>query len=149
MNPDSTGQKQTGRWPPGQSGNPDGRPLGSRNKTTLAVEALLDGEAVEITRRAVEKANEGDPTALRLCLDRIAPARKDRLTPFEMPPIRTATDAIGAMAAIVEGVASGALTPAEAGHLSRLVEAFVSTVEAADHEERLSRIEEQLKRGRS
>jgi len=66
-----------------------------------------------------------------------------------MPPIRTATDAIGAMAAIVDGVASGALTPAEAGHLSKLVEAFVSTVEAADHEERLSRIEEQFKRGRS
>ena len=81
-------------------------------------------------------------TALRLCLDRIAPARKDCLTPFEMPPIRTATDAIGA--AIVEGVASGALTPAEASHLSKLVEAFVSTVEAADHEERLSWIEEQL-----
>ena len=29
---------------PGKSGNPSGRPHGSRNKATLALEALLDGE---------------------------------------------------------------------------------------------------------
>jgi hypothetical protein len=30
---------------PGKSGNPAGKLKGTRNKTTLAVEALLDGEA--------------------------------------------------------------------------------------------------------
>jgi hypothetical protein len=60
---------------PGQSGNPAGRPRGVRNKTTLAVEALLGDEAQTITRRAIELAKAGDRTALRLCLDRIEPPR--------------------------------------------------------------------------
>jgi hypothetical protein len=58
---------------PGKSGNPAGKLKGTRNKTTLAVEALLDGEAETITRKAIELAKEGNLTALRLCLDRIAP----------------------------------------------------------------------------
>jgi hypothetical protein len=63
---------------PGKSGNPAGKLKGTRNKTTLAVEALLDGEAETITRKAIELAKDGDLAALRLCLDRIAPPRKDR-----------------------------------------------------------------------
>ena len=55
---------------PGTSGNPSGKPAGARNKTTLAVEALLDGEAEDLTRKAIELAKAGDMTALRLCLDR-------------------------------------------------------------------------------
>ena len=77
--PENTAQKQSGRFQKGQSGNPNGRPPGSRNKTTLAVDALLDGEAETLTRKAIELAKTGDVTALRLCLDRIAPVRKDRL----------------------------------------------------------------------
>ena len=63
-------------WKPGQSGNPTGRPKGARNKATLAAEALLDGEAEQITRKAIEKAKAGDMVAIRLCLDRIAPPEK-------------------------------------------------------------------------
>jgi hypothetical protein len=65
---EKTGEKQRNLKPfrPGQSGNPDGRPKGSRNKATLAMEALLDGEAEAITRKAIEKALEGDMTAIRL-----------------------------------------------------------------------------------
>jgi hypothetical protein len=54
---------------PGQSGNPAGKPRGSRNRTTLAVEALLDGEAETLTRKAIELAKAGDLAALRVCLD--------------------------------------------------------------------------------
>ena len=60
----------------GQSGNPKGRPKGARNRTTLSVEALLDGDAEAITRKAIEKAKDGDMTAIRLCLDRFGPAGK-------------------------------------------------------------------------
>jgi hypothetical protein len=65
------------RGRPFAPGNP-GKPKGARHKATLAVDALLDGEADAITRKAIEMAKEGDTVALRLCLDRIAPARKDR-----------------------------------------------------------------------
>ena len=104
---EKTGEKQAGRFKPGESGNPAGRPPGSRNKTTLAVEALLDGEAEELTRKAIELAKEGDLTALRLCLERIVPARKDRPVVFALPDLETAGDAVKAWAAIMEAVASG------------------------------------------
>ena len=52
-----------------KKGNPGRRP-GSRNKATVAVEALLDGEAEKLTRKAIEMALAGDTVAMRLCLDR-------------------------------------------------------------------------------
>ena len=47
----------------GRSGNPLGRRVGCCNKTTLAAAALLAGEAEALTRKAVELAVVGDPTA--------------------------------------------------------------------------------------
>jgi hypothetical protein len=73
--------------------------LPSRNKTTLAVEALFDGEAETLTRKAIELAKAGDLAALRVCLDRIAPLRKDRPVLFELPPVASAADAAKAAAA--------------------------------------------------
>src|SRR6185436_9264718 len=101
----------------GQSGNPAGKPPGSRNRTTTAVEALLDGEAEKLTRKAVEMALSGDTVAMRLCLDRIVPARKDRPVPFTLPKLETAADALAATAALVEAVAAGQLTPSEAAEV--------------------------------
>ena len=46
-------EKTRGR--PFEKGNP-GRPEGARNKATLAAQVLLDGEAENITRKAVELA---------------------------------------------------------------------------------------------
>jgi uncharacterized protein DUF5681 len=60
---------------PGQSGNPAGKPRGTRHKATRAMEVLLEGEVEQVTRKAIELAKAGDTTALRLCMDRIAPAR--------------------------------------------------------------------------
>ena len=55
-----------------------GRPKGMRNKATIAIESLLLGQAEALTQTAVTKALEGDSVALRLCMDRIAPAPKDQ-----------------------------------------------------------------------
>ena len=99
------GIQRAGAFKPGESGNPAGRPRGSRNKTTLAIEALLDGEAEALTRKAIERALAGDPQALRLCLDRIAPPRRDRPTPFALPALAEAADARDAFAAVVRAVA--------------------------------------------
>ena len=67
-----------GGFKPGQSGNPAGRPKGACHRTTLAIEALLDGEGEAITRKAIEAAKAGDMVAIRLVLDRICPPRKFR-----------------------------------------------------------------------
>ena len=129
------------RGRPFEPGNP-GRPKGSRNKATLAAEVLLDGEAEALTRKAIELALAGDVTALRLCWDRIVPARKDRPVTFALPNLEHASDAVMASAAIVEAVANGDLTPSEAAELSKVIDGFARTLEAADFEERLSRLEQ-------
>ncbi|MCC0808272.1 hypothetical protein FPV16_18990, partial [Methylobacterium sp. W2] len=66
----------------GQTGNPAGRPKGSRSKSALALEAILEGDAESIVRKAIELATDGDTQALRMCLDRLMPARKDRPVQF-------------------------------------------------------------------
>jgi hypothetical protein len=139
--PVNTVRKQRGGFQKGQSGNPGGRPLGSRNKTTLAVDALLDGEAETLTRKAIEKAKDGDITALRLCLDRIAPVRKDRPVTFNLPAIGGATDAAKASAALLAAVSDGKITPSEAAEIGRLLETYVRTLEITELEERLSKLE--------
>src|SRR4051812_17528519 len=119
------------RGRPFAAGNP-GRPKGTRNKATLAVEMLLDGEAETLTRKAVEMALAGDTVAMRLCLERILPPRRDRHVPFALPKLETAADAVKATAAIVDAVAAGELTPSEAAELSKLVESFSKAVELHD-----------------
>jgi hypothetical protein len=69
----------------GQSGNPAGRPPGSRNKATLLAESIFEGEAENIIRMAIDKAREGDVTAIRLCLERVFPRLRDRATVFDLP----------------------------------------------------------------
>ena len=126
---------------PGQSGNPAGRPKGSRNAITVAMECLLEGDAEAIMQKAIELAKSGDSSALRMCMDRLFPPRKDRHVSFALPKLNRAADAAQASAAIVEAVASGELTPSEAGELSKIVDVYTRALQAADFEERLERLE--------
>jgi Family of unknown function (DUF5681) len=125
----------------GQSGNPLGRPPGARNKATIMAEALLQGEAEELTRLAIEHARSGDMTALRMCFDRVAPPCKHRTIAFELPPLASAADAASALAAITAAVAAGELTPSEAGELFKLVEGFARLLKTTILEERVGALE--------
>ncbi|GFK92342.1 hypothetical protein NNJEOMEG_00166 [Fundidesulfovibrio magnetotacticus] len=135
---------------PGQSGNPSGKPKGCRAKATMAVLALLDGEAEALTRKAVEKALEGDITALRLCLERLAPPRKDSpVTLAGLPKIEGAADLPKATATILEAVARGDITPSEGQALAGLVEGHRKALETAELEARVAALETNLKDGGS
>jgi hypothetical protein len=125
----------------GQSGNPAGRPPGARNKATIMAEALLQGEAEELTRSAIERAKSGDMAALRMCLDRLAPPCRHRTIVFELPPLASAADAVSALAAITAAVAAGELTPSEAGELFKLVDGFARMLEARNFEQRVADLE--------
>jgi hypothetical protein len=133
---------QCTRWPKGVSGNPAGRPKGARHKYLLAVEALLDGEAEGLTRKAIELALAGDTTALRLCLERILPTRKDRPVQLELPPVEGVQDFAKATMALIGAVAAAELTPAEAGEVAKLIEGHRKAIEMADLEARVRRLEE-------
>lgn len=137
--PKSNGRKSDGTFAPGNSLG--GRTPGSRNKTTIAVEALLEGEHEALTRKAIDKALEGDVTALRLCLDRIAPARRDAPVSFVLPPIASAEDAVKASSAILAAVAAGEVTPDEGARVMSLLTAHKALVETCDLETRIAALE--------
>lgn len=130
------------QFQPGQSGNPGGKPKGARHRITRAVEELLEGEHEALTRKAIDKALEGDGVALRLCLERIAPVRKDAPITFDLPPIATAADTRTASASVLAAVATGEITPGEAGAVMSLLTAHKAIVETCDLEARLTALEE-------
>jgi Family of unknown function (DUF5681) len=147
MSTETTAPKQRGRpFPKGRSGNPQGRPPGVRNAATVIAEQLLDGEAEEIVRKVIKKAKQGNMIALRLCLDRIVPPRRNRSLHLAIPVLNSTNDAGRAMAAITTALSSGDLTVTEAGELSRLIEAYVKVIETTDIERRIQVLEEQAAR---
>jgi hypothetical protein len=122
------------------TGNP-GKPKGARHRATQAMLALLDGEAERITRKAVEMALEGEGTALRLCLERIAPPRRDAPVTFTLPAMTTAADASKAAAAVLASVSEGELTPTEGAHVMALIETYRRTLETTELELRVLALE--------
>jgi hypothetical protein len=119
------------QFQPGQSGNPAGKPKGARHAITRAAEVLLDGEAEALTRKCVELAKAGDTVALRLCLERILPAKKSRSVTFDLPDVNQAADLVPAFAAVVQAMASGTIAPDEAMTVAGVLEMKRKAIETA------------------
>jgi hypothetical protein len=136
------------KFKPGKSGNPSGKPRGALNQTTRTAQELLDGEAQALTRKAVELAQDGNVVALRLCLERLIPPRKDRPVSIELPPMKEAGDAVKVSSAIIQAVATGDLTPSEAEALARLVEVHRRTLELEEIDRRLTALEDRAGHGK-
>jgi len=133
---------KNGRNTAGQfsAGNP-GRPKVARNKVTIAIESLLQGQAEALTQTAVIKALEGDSVALRLCMERIAPAPKDQPISFSLPKMNNALDASEAAGSVLTAVSEGELTPIEATRVMGLIDSFRRTLELTEIEQRLQALE--------
>ncbi len=143
IKPECTRKKQGGttKWAKGQSGNIKGKPKGSLNRVTLAVQSLLDGEGEALTRKAIELAKDGDLTAIKLCLDRILPPRKSRPINIDLPSVDSGEGVSQAQAVVVQAVGDGEITPDEAHVLSSILEARRKSLETADIELRLDKLE--------
>ena len=138
----NTGENQRGRpFQKGKSGNPTGRPQGSRNKATLAALNLLEGEAEKLTRKAVSLALKGDTTALKLCISRLIPPCHERPLEIKLPAIMNAEDLPKLTASLLEAVGQGEITPSEASVLSTLVTSHAKSLEMMDFEKRLTALE--------
>lgn len=129
-------------WKPGQSGNPNGRAMGSRNKATIAIETLLDGEAEALTRKAVELARNGDIQALKLCLERICPPRKSRPISIDLPKVETVDDISKAHEVVIAAMAIGDVTPEEANVIAGVIDAKRRAIETVELEKRIQELEE-------
>ena len=121
-------------------GNP-GRRKGARHKYTVAIQALLEGEAEALGRKAVELALGGDTTALRLCLERVCPPRKDVPVRFGLPNMTSAVEAAKTAQAVLRAVSEGRITPLEGAAVMSLVECYRKTLETTELEARISNLE--------
>ncbi len=120
---------------PGQSGNPAGKKPGTKSKKRQ----LLESHSKELLRKLVDLALAGDPTALRLCIDRLLP----RLRP-ESAPIRVDTDAkdlVTQAQAIVQAALTGALPPDVTRDLTAALADVARLKEFTELEERLAALE--------
>ncbi len=140
--PANVRREQDGRFAKGHSGNPAGKLPGTRHRATLAAEALLDGEGEALTRKAIEMALEGDGVALRLCLDRLLPPRKDRPLRIDLPRLESSADISKALAVLTQAVAEGELTPREANAIGTLLEGHRRAIETTELEARIAVLEE-------
>ena len=131
------GRNTAGQFSTGNSG----RPRGSRNKATLAIKCLLEGQAEALTQTAIKKALEGDSIALGLCMDRIAPPPKDAVATLSMPTMSNALDAAEAAGSVLRAVSEGELTPLEATRVIGLIDSYRRTLELTEIEERLRALE--------
>jgi hypothetical protein len=125
----------------GQSGNPSGRPRGSRNKASLRMQELLEEHEEQLVKKAIELAMDRNIAALRLCFDRIAAARRTEPLFPEMPPLADAAGAVGAMASLASAAIAGDVTADEAVKLAKVISVYTTTLDVRDFQQRLAQLE--------
>jgi hypothetical protein len=141
--PETTSVPTRGR--PFANGNP-GRKPGSRNRATLVAAELLEGEAEELMRKAIERAMAGDAMMLKFLLGRILP--RERLIKLDLPRMDFADDAVEALGHIMQAVSEGKISPSEGASLASLVNSYTQAIDVADVAKRLDSLETQIKQGK-
>ena len=131
------------RGRPFKHGNP-GRPPGSKNKTTRILEQLVEDDGENLTRKFIDLAKAGDVRCLQSCMDRLLPKRHGRPLDVQLPKISGAHDIVPAMAAIINRVNNGDLTPEEGSHLIDFLERCGRVI-ANDLVVRVENVESQMK----
>jgi hypothetical protein len=137
-----------GRFKPGQSGNPKGRPVGCRNNASILLDQLAESKAEEILNVVIGQAQGGDSRAAEILLARIWPIRKGRKVSIQLPEITSAADISAAFGKIMAAISAGELTPEEAATVAGVLESQRRAVETSGIEERLARLEQEIARKR-
>lgn len=135
-------KNRKGQFAGGTSGNPAGRPPGSRNKTTLLMEALLEGQAEQLMQKAIDMALAGDAHAMKLVMDRLHPARKDRPIHLTLPRVETLPQISLAFSRAVEAMADGHITPNEGEALANIFAMQANVLANADLDRRVTELEQ-------
>ena len=122
----------------GESGNPDGRPKGSKDKRTQYRE-LFEPHADGLIEKVIEMALAGDTTCLKMCLDRL-------VSPFRAMNVTVTLDDIeGTLREkgekIIHAMGKGELSPSDASSMLSTLAAQARIIEIDDLEERISQLE--------
>ncbi|QAY77357.1 DUF5681 domain-containing protein [Sphingosinicella sp. BN140058] len=128
---DQATRTEAGRFLPGQSGNPAGRPRGSRNKASMLGDLLDEGDVAAIARMVIDRALAGDWPALRVCFTRLVPPVKDAPIELDLPKVTSIGDAVSAGSAVIVALGAGEITPCEAQKVMAVLAAQTRSLQAA------------------
>jgi hypothetical protein len=138
-------QKKRGKpFEPGHPGGP-GRPEGSRNKATVLLDQLAEGEGEAILRKVIEAAKAGDMRSAEIILSRLWPVRKGRPVSLQLPSIETATDIVKALGVVAGAVSRGEITAEEGAAVATVLETKRKALETSELEARISALEKEKK----
>lgn len=132
-----TDRDKSGKWKPGQSGNP-----GGRSGETQAIRAKLAKGATAVTAKVLEAAKDGDMQACRLILERLVPPIKPTSEPvqFELDD----TDLPSAARSILRAVAAGQIAPDQGKSLIEGLGAVARVIEVAELQKAVEELREQM-----
>jgi hypothetical protein len=146
MTPANTGKIQAkGQFPKGKSGNPRGKPKGTRNRSTLIAEQLFANEVEDICKTVIQEAKAGDMQAAKMILDRLLPPRKDNPIQIDLPKMENSSDLLKAVECITNAVGSGQISPCEGETLARIIDVHTKALELTEFEKRLAALEGEKK----
>ncbi len=139
----STGAARKPRGKPFEPGNRhgQGRPPGSRNKSTQLFHDLLDEFTPLLAKKTLKMALEGDRTALKLAVERVVPPAQGSRVLLRIPPVRNVSDLAKASALVIQAATRGDITIEEAKALAEMLQAHRRILEGDDHERRLKLLE--------
>jgi hypothetical protein len=133
------------RGRPFETGNKMGRGRrpGSRNKRTLFAE-LMQGHGEAIIKQCQILAMKGDPTALKLCIERLVAPCKSSTSRFRLPPLLTVSDLVKALPRVMQEVAQGRLSAQEGEAIASMLDSQRRALETEEFDARLKAIEQNI-----
>lgn len=124
----------------GNKANPAGRPKGQQDPRT-ALRALFQPHAPELIQKAVDLALDGDPQALRMCLDRICPSIKATADPINTGLSTTGLTLAQQADELYRQAAAGEIDLDTAESLTKILTARIKIDEVTDLSERMAALE--------
>jgi hypothetical protein len=122
-----------------------GRPQGSRNKKSSAVDGLLAEHADSIVRKCMVMALQGDRTGMRLCMERLSAPLREPHVRLKTRTAQTVEDVKQVLASTIAAVAGGRITPSQGELITRILEVHRRGIESADLKARRAKLETELK----
>lgn len=133
-----TTKKRAGKWRPGESGNPKGKPQGSGQLQKLR--AALADDVPAILKALGIAAKAGDVQAARLILERVLPPLKG-VEPCVQLPLPADGSLTAKAEAVVAAVGAGEVTPGQAAQLIAALGSLAKIMEVDELAARVAALE--------
>lgn len=129
----------------GMSGNPAGRPQGARNRSTALRELISNDQSDAILNIMIKSALDGNLTAARYILDRVAPASPSQPIMIDLPPIDSVEAGAHAIDVTLKAVGQGDITLNDAKEVIELIKDRIKLIETVGFEQRIRQVEQEIR----